>query len=165
METDCRQAVERYADRLYRLAFSYCRNRADAEDVVQDTFLKLLRHPRDFRDESHLRAWLIRVTANGCKDLLRAPWRRRCCSLEEAAEPATLMPEESELLSAVLALPAKYRGVIHLYYYEDYSVREIAALLELSETAVQTRLLRARQRLKKELGGIWNDAGAIQTQL
>lgn len=157
MKTDCRQAAHQYTRSMYRLAFSYCRNREDAEDVVQEVFLKLFRQEPEFPDEQKLRSWLLKVTANTCRDLLRSPWRGRCCSLEEAAEPAVLMKEESELLSAVLNLPAKYRGVTHLYYYEDYSVAEIAGILNVSESAVRMRLMRARKKLKEELGGIWSD--------
>jgi RNA polymerase sigma-70 factor (ECF subfamily) len=126
---------------MYRLAFSYCRNREDAEDVVQEVFLKLLRQKSEFLDEQKLRSWLLKVTVNACMDLLRSPWRGRCCALEEATEPTVLMQEESELMLAVLHLPAKYRGVIHLYYYEDYSITEIAGILNVSESAVRMRLI------------------------
>lgn len=156
METDCQQLVQTYAGTLYRLAFSYCRNRQDAEDVVQEVFLKYLKQKGSFPDENSRRNWLMKVTVNTCKDLFRAPWRSRCCSLEEAAEPAALMPEESELLSAVLRLPAKYRVAVHLYYYEDYSIAEIAKMVNASESAVRMRLQRARQKLKTELGGFWD---------
>lgn len=157
METDCQQVVQRYTATLYRLAFSYCRNREDAEDIVQEVFLRYLKQKIEFPDEQKRKSWLLKVTANACKDLLRAPWRCRCCSLEEAAAPAVMMQEESELLTAVLSLPAKYRGVVHLYYYEDQTVAEIAAVLDLSESAVRMRLMRARQKLREELGGIWSD--------
>ncbi len=153
---DPRQSALKFSGNLYRLAFSYCRNREDAEDVVQDVFVKLLRSDLCFPDEEHLKSWLLKVTVNTCKDLLRSPWRWRCCSLE-AVESVVLMKEESALLSAVLGLPVKYRGVVHLYYYEGHSVSQIAATLGISESAVRMRLLRARQKLKDELGGIWND--------
>ena len=151
METDCRQVAEKYMDPLFRLAFSYCRNRADAEDVVQEVFLKYLSGKQTFLTEAHLRAWLIRVTINECRDLFRKPFKGRCCSLEEAGEPATFLPEESALL------PAKYRVLVHLYYYEDYSLKEIAAMTGISESAAGTRLQRARKKLKDELGGIWEN--------
>lgn len=157
MNTDCLQSAQRYTRNMYRLAFSYCRNREDAEDVVQEVFLKLLRQKSEFLDEQKLRSWLLKVTVNACMDLLRSPWRGRCCALEEATEPTVLMQEESELVLAVLNLPAKYRGVIHLYYYEDYSITEIAGILNVSESAVRMRLMRARQKLKEQLGGIWSD--------
>ncbi|MEE1036251.1 MAG: sigma-70 family RNA polymerase sigma factor [Oscillospiraceae bacterium] len=157
MNTDCLQSAQRYTRNMYRLAFSYCRNREDAEDVVQEVFLKLLRQKSEFLDEQKLRSWLLKVTVNACMDLLRSPWRGRCCALEEATEPTVLMQEESELMLAVLNLPAKYRGVIHLYYYEDYSITEIAGILNVSESAVRMRLMRARQKLKEQLGGTWSD--------
>lgn len=157
MNTDCLQSAQRYTRNMYRLAFSYCRNREDAEDVVQEVFLKLLRQKSEFLDEQKLRSWLLKVTVNACMDLLRSPWRGRCCALEEATEPTVLMQEESELVLAVLNLPAKYRGVIHLYYYEDYSITEIAGILNVSESAVRMRLMRARQKLKEQLGGTWSD--------
>ena len=157
MNTDCLQSAQRYTRNMYRLAFSYCRNREDAGDVVQEVFLKLLRQKSEFLDEQKLRSWLLKVTVNACMDLLRSPWRGRCCALEEATEPTVLMQEESELMLAVLNLPAKYRGVIHLYYYEDYSITEIAGILNVSESAVRMRLMRARQKLKEQLGGTWSD--------
>lgn len=157
MNTDCLQSAQRYTRNMYRLAFSYCRNREDAEDVVQEVFLKLLRQKSEFLDEQKLRSWLLKVTVNACMDLLRSPWRGRCCALEEATEPTVLMQEENELMLAVLNLPAKYRGVIHLYYYEDYSITEIAGILNVSESAVRMRLMRARQKLKEQLGGTWSD--------
>ena len=157
MNTDCLQSAQQYTRSMYRLAFSYCRNREDAEDVVQEVFLKLLRQKPSFADDQKLRSWLLKVTVNACMDLLRSPWRCRCCPLEEAVEPAVLMREESELMLAVLNLPAKYRGVVHLYYYEDYSITEIAGILNASESAVRMRLMRARQKLKEQLGGNWND--------
>lgn len=157
METDCQRLVQQHTDRLYRLALSYCRNREDAEDVVQEVFIKYLKHRGTFQNEAQLRSWLLKVTANTCRDLLRSPWRHRRCSLEEIGEPAVLMEEESALLTAVLGLPTKYRGIVHLYYYEDYSVADIAEILEISESAVRMRLLRARQRLKDELEGVWSD--------
>lgn len=157
METDCQQMVREYTPRLYRLAFSYCRNQADAEDIVQEVFLKYLRAAPAFPTEEQRRAWLLKVTANACRDLLRSPWRRRFCSLEDVEEPAVWMEEESQLLSAVLGLGARYRAVVHLYYYEDYSVAQIARTLGISESAVRMRLMRARQKLKTELEGVWHD--------
>ena len=154
---DCREVVEIYADALYRLALSYCRNRADAEDVVQDVFLKYLRHRGDFPDEASRRSWLMKVTVNTCRDLFRAPWKRRCCALEAAAEVTALMPEESAMLEAVSALPTKYRVVVHLHYYEGYTAPELAQMLGISESAVRMRLLRARQNIKATLGGQWEN--------
>ena len=145
-----------YLDNVYRVALSGCRNPADAEDVTQNTFIKLWERKESFEDLEHARKWLIRVAVNECHSLWRTPWRKKTAYLEELPkEPSFSMGEHSELYYAVLELPVKYRQVVHLYYFEEYSVKEIAGLLNLSETAVQTRLLRARQKLKETLKGAW----------
>ena len=141
-----------FLDCIYRVAFSGCRNYPDAEDVVQNTFLKLLQRKENFAEDTQAKYWLIRVTMNECKSLWRTPWKQRVTSTEELfCEPAFETPEQSELYYAVRELPVKYRRVVHLYYFEDYNVKEIAGILKISETAVQTRLLRARQKLKEKL--------------
>ncbi len=146
----------RYLDCIYRVALNGCRNYADAEDVVQNTFLKLWQKENDFEDDEHVRKWLIRVALNECNSLWRSFWKRRTTFLEELpGEPIFSTPEKSNLFYAVRELPAKYRQVVHLFYFEGYSVREIAEILKLSETAVQTRLLRARQKLKEKLKEAW----------
>ena len=145
------QIYDKYHESVYRLAFAYCKNRADAEDITSDVFLKRFAYRKPFTDESHETAWMMRVTVNLAKDLLRSFRYRFTVPLEEA----TLIfesPEESEVYRAVMALPAKYRSVIHLYYYEGYSVAEIAKIVGRSETAVQTQLYRARKLLKESLG-------------
>lgn len=145
-----------YLDSVYRVALSGCRNSADAEDVVQDTFIKLWERQELFEDEEHARKWLIRVASNLCHSLWRTSWRKRTVYLEEmTTAPAFSMPERSELYYAVMGLSVKYRQVVYLYYFEEYSVKEIAKLVKLSETAVQTRLLRARQKLKEALKEAW----------
>lgn len=141
-----------FLDCIYRVAWNGCRNYADTEDVVQNTFLKLLERSEGFPEDVQAKYWLIRVTMNECKSLWRAPWRQRVTSTEELfSEPAFETPEQSDLYYAVRELPVKYRQVVHLYYFEDFSVKEVAGILTLSETAVQTRLLRARQKLKEKL--------------
>ena len=150
------QLATLYLDSVYRVALSGCRNSADAEDVVQNTFIKLWERQEPFEDGDHTRKWLIRVAVNECHSLWRTPWMKRTDYLEEmTAEPAGSMPERSELYYAVLELPVKYRQVVYLYYYEDYSVKEIAELVKLSEATVQIRLFRARQKLKETLKGAW----------
>ena len=144
--------VSLYLDCIYRIALNGCKNDMDAEDVVQNTFMKLLEKEECFADDEQAKFWLIRVAMNECKSLWRTSWRRKVTSMEDlSAEPAFVMPEKSELYYAVRELPVKYRQVVHLYYFEDYSVREIANIMKLSETAVQNRLLRARQKLKEKL--------------
>ena len=145
-------AVERYGDTIFRLAYSYLKNRADAEDVMQETLLKLYRAGEPFESPEHQRYWLVRVAVNECKKLLRSPWRRRTDPLEAAPETAVWdSPAQSELFQQVMALPTKYRAAIYLYYYEGYAVREITALMGANPSTVQTWLMRARGQLKKNL--------------
>ena len=123
----------------------------EAEDAVQDAFLRCLEKAPDFESPAHARAWLLRVTVNGCKSRLRAPWRRRTAPLLDAYPAAA--PEEGTLLEAMQALPARDRAVLHLYYYEGYQTAEIAALTGLREGSVRSRLTRARTRLRQVLKG------------
>ena len=154
------RTVETYANDIYRVAFCYCRNKSDAEDIVQSVFLKLLQSDAEFQDELHKKKWLLRVTANQAKDFFASYWKQKVVSLETATtETGVSMntDEPSALYEAVMSLSAKYRPVVHLYYYEDYSVKEIAEILNIKETAVQTRLMRARQKLKDILKEAWHD--------
>lgn len=153
METkEYEHLVSKYLDCIYRIAVNGCKNHADAEDVVQNTFIKLLENDNGFDNEEHARKWLIRVAVNECHNFWRSPWKRYTTSMEELQqEPIFSTPEKSSLYYAVKELPLKYRQVVHLYYFEDYSTKEIAEIVEISETAVQTRLLRARQKLRKRL--------------
>lgn len=139
---------DQYHNMVYRLAFSYTKSAQDAEDVVQTVFLKLLdgKAPPQPGKE---RAWLCQVTVNACKDLLRSSWRRKSEPLDETIP--FVQEEESALFAAVMALPAKYRVVVHLHYYEGYAVREIAAFLHTSPSAVSMRLHRARKLLRSSL--------------
>ncbi len=148
--------TDRYLDCIYRVAVNGCRNNADAEDVVQNTFIKLWEREESFGDEEYARKWLIRVAMNECNSLWRSAWKRRMTYLEELTqEPVFSTPEKSNLYYAVRDLPLKYRQIVHLYYFEEYSVKEIAQMMKLSVTAVQTRLLRARQKLKEILKEAW----------
>lgn len=140
--------MERYGPALQRLAYVYLKNIHDAEDAVQDVFLAYLRSTAVFSAEEQRRAWLMTVTANRCRSLLRSP-RRQTEPLSE--ELACLPAEESDLLRAVLALEEKYRLPIHLYYYEGYSIAEIAALLHRSAATVGSQLSRGREKLRKML--------------
>ncbi|MBC8535273.1 sigma-70 family RNA polymerase sigma factor [Clostridiales bacterium BX7] len=138
-----------YGKSILHLAYSYLRNRADAEDVLQDTMVQLLRKAPEFESDEHEKAWLLRVAANLCKNRLRTPWRR----YEQLPEdyPADGKSEESlALLQAVGSLPVKYREVVHLFYYEDASTAQIAAYLGAGESAVRKRLSRARAMLRKQ---------------
>lgn len=138
-----------YAPAIYRLAYARTGSRADAEDIMQEVFVRLLRAGPDFADRAHARAWLLRVAANCANDWFRAPWRRREGPLTDAL-PAP-EHEDGGVVEAVLALPAKYRTAVHLYYYEELSVAEIAKITGKSESAVKSRLFRARAMLREAL--------------
>ncbi len=147
-----REAVELYGDMVFRLAYSYLKNRADAEDVMQEALLKLYVEPRDFESAEHEKRWVLHVAANECKKLLRSPWRRRTDPLDEAAETAAFdQPAQTELFRQVMALPPKYRAAVYLHYYEGCSVKEIGELLGAKASTVQTWLMRARGQLKTKL--------------
>ena len=146
------EAFRRYGDRLFSAAFSICRNREDADDTVQDTFLKYYTQNEEYIDESHLKAWLIRVAINRAKDLSGAFWRRNRVSWEEYMDELEFQePEDRSLFEAVMRLPGKYRIVIHLFYYEEYSIDEISATLHRSKGTVKSQLSRGRKLLKTML--------------
>lgn len=146
------EAVNRNSHRVFLLALSFTRQRQDAEDVMQTVFLKLWKHRTEFTDGTHMDKWLTRVTVNESRSLLRARARDPIsCEELEALSTAAEQPEERELISAVMRLPEPLRVVIHLHYYEDLPVREIAALLKISQAAVKMRLVRGRKLLKSEL--------------
>ena len=158
MRPETQVLFERYRQNVYAAAFSVCRNAADAEDVLQDTFLQYHKTNKDYKDEQHIRAWLLRVAMNRATDVYRKRKRRQEATLDDYAETLAFpSPESSSLFDAVMALPDNYRSVIHLFYYEDYTVAEIAKLLHLSQSNVKTRLSRGRNLLKETLKEDWND--------
>ena len=148
-EEQISRLVAEYSPMLLRLACTRLRDAADAEDAVQEVFLRLLTLRPVFRDAEHEKAWLIRTTLHRAADLQKAAAKRNV-PLEEAAQAAVPEPE-SALLDAVRALPEKYSAVIHLHYYEGYSIREIAKLLGVPAPTVGTRLARGRERLRQLL--------------
>ena len=143
------ELVNKYENTLFRTALAILGDRAGAEDAVQDTFLRYLEKRPEFADGNHEKAWLLRVTANACKSRLRTLKLHPVAELLEDYPAETA--EESGVLEAVLALEGKYRLPVYLYYYEGYSVQEAAAILGLNPSTVQTRLQRAREKLKKAL--------------
>ena len=146
------EAFRRYGDRVFSAAFSVCGNRADADDTVQDTFLTYYTREQDYIDETHLKAWLLRVAINRAKDITGAFWRRNRVSWEEYMDELEFVqPEDRELFEAVMRLPSKYRIVIHLFYYEECSVVEIASLTRTSPGTVKSQLSRGRKLLKSML--------------
>ena len=155
-KTIFRALAENYRSMVYRIALNFFRNIQDAEDATQEVMLKLYLRTEPFDSQDHARNWLIQVTLNHCRSVWRSPWRQRV-SLEEltAAIPFS-RPEDGELFQTVMSLPEKHRTVLYLFYYEDMSVREIAEVLKLSETAVTSRLSRARNALKNEWTEVLN---------
>lgn len=150
--------IARYHQRLYAVAFNVCKDREDAEEAAQDAFIGYHLSNKEFDSEEHIRAWLIRVTVNKAKNAAKSFWRRNRTTLEDQmAQLAFESEEASQVFEAVMQLPDKYRLVIHLFYYEDYSVREIAKILKLSEQAVKKRLSRAREMLRESLKEAWSD--------
>ena len=158
MKPPLKMLIEKYRNNRYTAAFNVCKSAQDAEDVVQDTFLQYWSQKKEFETEQHIRAWLIRIVINKAKNTTLAFWRRNRRSLEDYIETLTFEnPESENLFEEVLKLPEKYRIVIHLFYYEDYSVREIADILKLSESNVKTRLSRGRSLLKTALKEEWEN--------
>jgi RNA polymerase sigma-70 factor (ECF subfamily) len=143
-------AMQRNGDRVFRVAVAGMGTRADAEDVVQDVFLKLLEKRPAFESEEHEAAWLVRVTVNMCRSRLRSPRRRQVPLLE--TYPAR-DERQHDVMETVMSLPPKYRSVIHLYYYEGYSTREIAEMTAQKDSTVREQLTRARRMLKKYMEG------------
>ncbi len=147
-----------YQSNLFAVSFNICKNAQDAEDIVQDTFVQYYTTKKEFESEQHIRAWLIRVAVNKAKNVTRTFWRRNKISIEDYMETLVFeTPEAENLFETVMYLPEKYRIVIHLYYYEDYTVREIADILKLSESNVKIRLSRGRALLKEALKEEWDD--------
>lgn len=143
------KAVKTYSVSLVKIAFTYTKNIYDAEDIVQNIFLKLYEKQIEFDTDEHLKAWLIRCTINSCKDFLKCSWNK---SRGDMPEDLSYMPfENRELIEAVLHLKKNYRIVIHLFYYESMSSKEIAEILGISISAVEKRLSRARKMLKEGL--------------
>lgn len=143
--------TEKYYDSIYRLALSQTKNADAADDVVQEVFLRYIRTDKPFESEEHIKAWLIRVTINCAKSHFMSSWFKKTAPLTE--DLSFELPEQSDVYYAVAELERKYRTVIHLFYFEDYSVKEIARALKMNESTVKSRLHRGRQLLKNMLEG------------
>ena len=150
-DKDIDSIYQRHVDTIYRVAYSFMKNGADAEDMVQEAFLRLLRSGTEFDTEQHEKAWLIVTVSNLCKSALRSPWRRRE-SFDSLTEPPTVEdPAPDETLQAVLALPEDYKLPVYLYYYEGYPTADIARMLNVAPATIRSRLNRARKKLKLTL--------------
>lgn len=150
--------MKEYQTNLFVTAFNICKNAEDAKDVVQDTFIAYMTSNQKFNDEGHIRAWLFRVAINKAKDFNKSFWKRNRMPLEDYMETLPFeTKEDSSLFEAVLNLPEKYRVVIHLFYYEDMSIKEISGVMRISESNVKVRLSRGRKLLKNVLMEEWED--------
>ena len=152
-EEDVISAIDKYSDTVKRICFIHLKNHADTEDIFQNVFLKYALSSVDFQSAEHEKAWIIRVTINACRDLLRSFFRSRTVPMEESSSLAALEPETRDVLEAVLALPEKYKNVIYLHYYEGYPAAEIGRILGKNTNTVYTLLDRGRKLLKEKLGG------------
>lgn len=141
------ETIKKYSSSMLRTAFSLLKSTADAEDAVQEAFIKLITKAPEFENDEHQKAWLLRVTVNISKNILKAARRKNLPLTEEIP----YNEKSDDVLPYVLSLDEKYRAVIHLYYYENYSIKEIAEILSLPSATVGTRLSRARKMLEKSL--------------
>lgn len=153
-EQEINRALDLYSDTVRRLCMIHLKNKDDTEDIFQNVFLKYVLSSVIFENEEHEKAWFIRVTINACKDLLRSFFRSRTVSMDEVLDmPASIPPDHREVLEAVLSLPGKYRDVIYLHYYEEYTAPQISRILGKNVNTVYTLLARSRQMLREKLGG------------
>ena len=141
-------AVERYADTVKRLCMVHLKNTADTEDIFQTVFLKYALSSAEFESREHEKAWFIRVTINACKDYLKSAHFRRTVALDEAAAVAAPPVPDTEVLDALKRLPEQYRISLYLFYYEEYSAREIAQVMGKSEANITQYLSRGRRKLR-----------------
>ncbi len=145
---DARRAVDEYGNSLYRICSVMTGNREDANDAVQECFLRYVEKAPDFNDSEHEKAWLIRVASNICKDILRKRKHQSFVSLDEIRNLG-VCEDNAQILETLVSLEDKYRIVIHLHYVEGYKAREIAPMLGITEAAVKKRLQRGREALKE----------------
>ena len=151
-------AMDRWGSAVFKLAFAQTASKADAEDVYQEVFIRLFKDKSFFNDDEHLKAWLLRVTINCCRDLARLKYNRKITNIDDLKEQAaqsstTTLEVEHDLTRALEALPENMRAAIHLYYYEGYSSEDIARIMDTESSTIRSRLQRAREQLKTLLGG------------
>ena len=151
-EEEVGRAIDKYADMVRRICMLHLKNDADTEDIFQTVFMKYVLEPTVFESEDHEKAWLIRVTVNACKDLIKSFFRSHTQPLEDALACAEVREDHREVLEAVLALPEKYKDVIYLHYFEGYSAVEISGILKKNVNTIYTLLRRAKDLLRDRLG-------------
>lgn len=158
-DTDLEQTIDEYSDMLYKICFLILKNENDVKDVLQETFIKYMTKSPDFKSEDHKKAWLIKVSQNKCKEFLRFHKRHAAVPLDEVEKSISVTDGmdtyTTSILSLIWNLKYKLKSVVILYYIEGYSVKEVAQILGISESAVKKRLERARKELKAvaEVGG------------
>lgn len=153
-ETEINAAVDEYADMIRRICMLHLKNYADTEDIFQTVFLKYALSSVEFENKEHEKSWLIRVTLNACKDLLKSFFRKRTVSIDQVIEqPAPVPQDHRDVLEAVLSLPKKYKNVVYLYFYEGYTAPQISKILGKNVNTVYTLLTRSKKMLKTKLGG------------
>ncbi len=150
-EKDFLRLIGLYRETVFRVAYCYTKSYADAEDISQEVFLKLYTSAENFETDENTKAWLIRVTSNHCKNLIKSYWYRFSEPVTEKTDRAVYEKDEDNVLPFIMKLKPKIRTVIYMYYYEEYSVKEIAELLGEKKTTVTTRLMRGRRQLKAML--------------
>lgn len=138
--------VHGYSDMLLRIAFQNTKVLADAEDIVQEVYIKLINYEGTFTSEEHLKAWLIKVTINKCKDHFKSAWYRKAVPLTESMD--ILAPEEQKIMEEIFQLKKEDRNILYLYYYEGYTIREIADMLGKKQNTISTKLQRAKKKLR-----------------
>lgn len=147
-------AIDKYSDMVRRICMMHLKSYADTEDIFQNVFFKYAISGNEFKSEEHEKAWIIRVTVNLCKDLLKSFFRKNTVPLESLGDCAVFEDnEKKEVLQAVFSLPEKYKDVVYLYYYHGYSAIEISQILKKNVNTVYTLLSRAKKLLKEKLGG------------
>lgn len=150
-DISAKELLDKYSDMVYRIAYARTQNVHDAQDITQEVFFKYLKSGKTFNDEEHRKAWLLKVAANTGNTFVKTAWFRHRASLTEAENVTVEQEEKSEVYYAVKELPEKYRVIVHLFYYEELSIKNICEVLGISETAAKSRLHRAREVLKDKL--------------
>lgn len=163
-ELDIEKIIQEYSDMVYRLAFVYGKTKEDAEDIFQEVFLRLVRYKDRLQSREHIKNWLIRVTINCGKTLKMKGLKHQTLPLEEniVADTGFIQSEmEQKVYWEVKSLPEKYRAVLHLYYYEEFSIKEISECLDRKEGTVKSQLARGKELLGKKLGKEFGNATVL----
>lgn len=150
MKNEVNEVVDKYAKMLYRIAYINLKSKSDAEDIVQDVFLKYLLNKKPFADENHRRNWLIRITLNLCSNLRKSAWKRKVVHLDVDSLIDFETEEQNRIFYDLDFLPEKYKVVVQLHYFEDLSIETISNILGISESNVKVRLFRAREMLRED---------------